>query len=77
MDLGFHSETTCTYYTVVSKKLDNNVGCAYIAVAESQIVEESQFQHTDGVEVLAAEVHQIKEAITDVHLQGLGELDIY
>lgn len=43
----------------------------------SQIDVKSQFHLTDGAEVFAAEVHVIKEAISDAHRRGLGELDIY
>lgn len=57
--------TTCTYYTDGSQQQNDTVDCAFLAVAEDQIVVENQLRLTDGAEVFAAEIHTIKQAITD------------
>lgn len=53
------------------------VSCVFLAVVEVQIVVKCPFHLTDDAEVFDAKVHAIKETITNVHRQGLSELDIY
>lgn len=60
-----------------SKQQNRTVGCAFLAFVEAQIVLESQFRLMDGSEEFAAEVHAIKDGITDGYCRGLRELDIY
>lgn len=67
----------CSYYTDGSKQMHNTVWCAFLAVAEDQIVRESQFRLIDGAKGFVAEAHTIHETITDAHQCGFGELDVF
>lgn len=53
------------------------MNCAFLAEIVGHIAVESQFPLTNGAEGFAAEVHAIKEVISDTHERGLGELNIY
>lgn len=60
-------KTTYKYYNDVSKQENSTVkyaNYALLAVADVQIVTESQFRLTNSAEVFAAEVQAIKEAVT-------------
>lgn len=75
--LDLTPKTSCSYYTDGSKQRSSTVGTGFLAVVEGQVLKEKQFHFSDSAEVFVAEVHVIKETITDAHLSGLGELDVY
>lgn len=76
MDLGPHSENKVYIpYGLVQTGKDT-VTCAFLVVLEGQIVGENRFRLTDGAKVFAAEVIVIREANSNAHCQGLGEIDI-
>ena len=69
--------TPYLYFTDGSKQQDGTVGCAFLVVSEGNVLGESMFRLSDGATVFAAEVHAIKEAVTDALTRGLGDFDVY
>ena len=65
------------YFTDGSKQQDCTVGGAFLVVSEGNVLEESMFRLSDGATMFAAEVHAIKEAITDALKRSLCDLDVY
>lgn len=55
--------------------MDERVGSAYLLATKDGIVEEGKFRLTDGPIVFAAEVHAIKEAISDALRESFQNRD--
>lgn len=69
---GPQSRTPLTYSADGSKVVDKKVDCSYHLAMKDGIVEEVGFHLTDGSAVFAAEIHAIKEMISD----ALGKISV-
>ena len=69
--------TPYSYYTDGSKQEDGRNGCAFLLVAEGQVLTERCLRLSDGATVYAAEVTAIKAAVGDAVARGLGAIDVF